>query len=490
MDTELPYGPWKKVLTAQWKDYPLQIFQNEEHLLLILLFEKQNNEITGLLVMERKPFLIEGDLSKVMLAQKRDITFIEKFSKNDHKQFMLLDASPQFISYTAEELEAEITKQYGELESMGRIIKKTLEANGHVKVKDSKQMTDKDAQYLFGDPLSLMALLQGKPMTVHEPSTVKTPFGTDFHNQVVEIPMENLRATTIVGGTQEKRVHAMHVVIENVLFNHTPCLVFDGDNALSGLGLPNHDAQGLERFNLHDKPVGFSVKEYRLGKDLFIDLKLIDAGLFLSAFHLKETNVAPLIQRLYEEKRKELSSLDDLSNELVQLHESREIPRFLIQRAVRIIRVINKGYSNLFAKNISEELSASWKEEIGRVIYVNLSDQHEDIRQLGMYSLLKATANSSPSEFTLMIAFEPDISKLHPRTRQLLIDLYQKGIGFVVHDDHESSFKTLPNSLQIEIVGNDVILGGLGMTNKTRIVLRPTHSKCTEFSTAAPHKEK
>ena len=102
MELELPYGPWTKVFSAQWKSFPLQILENPEHTLLVLLFEKADNEVTGILVLERKPFGIEGDLSKVLLAQKRDVTFVEKRSKNDSQQYLIVDATQeQLVSITS-----------------------------------------------------------------------------------------------------------------------------------------------------------------------------------------------------------------------------------------------------------------------------------------------------------------------------------------------------------------------------------------------------
>ncbi len=480
MDVELPYGPWTKLLTAQWKDYPLQIHENPEHVLLVLLFEKKDNEVSGVLVLQRKPYFLEGDLSKVMLAQKRDLTFIEKRTKGGSQQYVLVDATPAFIPYSQEALEQEIVKQYGELESVGKILKKMLEESGHVKVREARKLEESEVQPLLGDPLSLLALLQGRVVLPAEPE-VRGPLGTDLHKQIVDVPLRQMRGTRIVGGTHEKRLHVLHLLLENALMNHTPCLVFDSEEAFGGLAVPNAEAEGLDRFG-RSKPVGFTMKDYRLGKSLFIDLELVDAGLFLSAFGLEKANAAPLIQSTFEDKRAKTASLADLAMEVSKTPPTQETPAFLINRAARVLGVIQKGYADVFAKNTSEEVVTPWKEEVGKVIRVNLAGQRPEIQQLAMFSLLKGILASSPHGFTLLVAFEPDASQLHERTLRIVKELYQQGLGYVVHDGHESGFEQLEKgSLYVELVGNDVIIGE-GDAPKRRLVLRPSFSQCTEFA--------
>ncbi len=482
MEMDLPFGPWEKIFSAQWKNYPLQILENPDHLLLVLLFEKKDNEVSGILVLQRKPFLIDGDLSKVMLAQKRDLTFIEKRSAASTQSYVLIDATPGFVAYQQEALEAEIAKQYAELESVGKLLKKSLEGTGHVKVTDAKKADTTQMQPLLGDPASLLALLQGKAVPLAE-SDAKAPLGMDLHSQVADVPLQKMRGSTVVGGTREKRLHVLHVLIENALLNHTPCLVFDTQNAFAGLASPNPDGTGLEHY-AQDKPVGFALKEYHLGKGMYIDLSFVEPALFLAAFALEKSNVAPVISKAYEAGRGRLFSASELAGEVLKTPETRETPRFLIQRAARILQVIHKSYSAVFAKNASEELTLPWKEESGKVIRITLSDYKPEIAELASYALLKSISANSPSGFTLLVAFEPNASQLTANTLRVVRELYKSGVGFALHDDHENGFGELGKAtLQVEIVGNDVIVGTEGETNKKRVILRPAYSQCAEFTT-------
>lgn len=486
METELPYGPWVKIFSAQWKDYPLQILENPEKCLLTLLFEKKDNSVTGILALLRRPYALEGDLSKLMLPQKRDLTVVEKRTKSETRQYLLLDATPGFVNYEQEALEAEVVKQYEELESAGKVLKAALESGGQVKLKDAKRAGEEGMQPLLGDPVALLALLQGRAVAVTTETDAQAPLGMDLHNQVVTVPFTKMRTSSVVGGTREKRRHVLHLLMENALLNHTPVLLFDDDDAFAGLTTPNRDAQGLERFP-QDRPVGFSVKEYRLGKGLFIDLSLIETPLFLTAFALEKANVAPLIEKAFEGARGRISSVDELAGEVLKTPETRETPRFLIQRAARVLRVIHKGYAALFAKNLSEELVTPWKEEIGKVLRIVLAGQREDIQLLATHALLKSVAKSSPSGFTLYLAFGKNASELGPYTLNLVRDLARQGLGFAVHDENENNFPELGAiSLQVEIVGNDAIVGVEGESQKRRVVLRPAYSQCNEF-TVNPH---
>ena len=76
MQLDLPMGPWTKIVSAQWGDYPLTVYQNPERLMLLSLFEKNGDKVKGVLLFLKKGFVIEGDPSRFMLSQRRDMILV------------------------------------------------------------------------------------------------------------------------------------------------------------------------------------------------------------------------------------------------------------------------------------------------------------------------------------------------------------------------------------------------------------------------------
>ncbi len=487
MEDDLPYGPWKKFFTATWNGYPLQAYQNADRAVLMLLFEKKGDEVSGVLVLERRGFVVDGNFSGASIAQ-RDLTFIEKHSRNASYKFAVIDSTPAFVPYSAEELANEVTKQYGELESVGKVLKKALAELTGAKIRELKRAEEKEAEALWGDPLTLLSIGKRGEMLVRETGGAKAVLGITAGKEAYELPLDKLRAVGVVGGSKEKRLHALHVVIECAVGNGVPCMLFDADNSFSGIGLPNRDNANFKAFGMGE-PTGFSLKSYELGKGLFVDLELIESDQFLAAFNIEKSEVAAIIKKVYEEKRGRISFLGDLVAELNSLPETADSPRYVTNKATRVLETIQKINPSLFAKNISEELSEPWKDGTGKVIHVSLAGQRPEISRLVIYSLLKSLLRPSISGFTVLIALAADSSAFNDELGKLLQALYRQGKGFAVEGEHEVEVSAAAEPrLLVEIVGDDVVLTDREDKTKKRITLRPAYSHCSEY-TATPAKK-
>ncbi|MFH1107458.1 MAG: hypothetical protein V1787_06210 [Candidatus Micrarchaeota archaeon] len=487
MEEELPYGPWKKILAANWNGYPLQVYENTDRLLLMLLFEKKGDEVSGVLVLERRGYMIEGSIGGTSIAQ-RDMVVIEKRSKDGAFKYAIIDSTPGFVPYSAEDLANEVTKQYGELESIGRVLKKTVADFSGAKLIELKKATEREAEGLMGDPLLLLSLAGHGGGGVRETAGAKVIIGLTAGKEHYEIPLDKLRSVGIAGGSKEKRLHALHVAVEGALENNVPCLLFDTVNAFTGLGLPNRDSADYKGYGM-EGAMGFPLKAYELGKGLFIDLELIESDMFLSAFKVEHSDVARAIKKVYDEKHGRISFLGDLVSELNALPESPDYPRFVTNKAIRVLETIQKLNPSLFAKNISDELSEPWKDGVGKVVHVGLAGQRPEIQQLVIYSLLKALLRPSLSGFTVMVAFEPDAGQLDAEAGKLLQMLYRQGKGFVLEAEHEIDLSRLADpQLMIEIIGSDAVLTDKEEKSKKRVTLRPAYSHCSEYA-AVPMKK-
>ncbi|MFH1257562.1 MAG: hypothetical protein ABIG96_03660 [Candidatus Micrarchaeota archaeon] len=486
-DLDLAHGPWKKFVSATWGNFPLQVYQNPDKALLITLFEKKDDEILGVLVLQRRVLVIDGDPSKFSLAQKREMTLMEKIMRENRFKYLVLDSTPAFVPYSESELSNEIAKQYDELDALMKITKKGIESTGDVKARDMKTASEDEVQNFLGDPLAILSfskkgVLVREMHDGHAATITKVLLGTDRDEQKVEVNLKSMFSTVIIGDSREKRLHLMHILMEDALLNSIPCIVFDSSGAFTGLALPNKSKEDFEKFGMRSSPIGFPFKQYDLGKSLFVDLSMIDADLFLSSFNLEKCDAAPLFKKVYEEKKDKLSVLGDLIVELTNFKETKEFPKFTILRAIRVIEVLQKSNPMLFGKNISEELSSPWKDGLGKVLYVSLAKQRDEVKRLVMNSLLKTITSSPFTQNSVLVVFEPEPLLLKDEILRQLPDFPKNGKGFILQTEHDVDVAIIQDPmLKLEIVGNETIVSEKN-EGKKRFTSRPGYSMDTEYS--------
>ncbi len=494
-DLELAHGPWKRIISATWGTYPIQIYQNPDKVLLIALFEKKDDEITGVLVLERRALLLEGDATNYSLTQKREMSLVEKITREDRYKYLIVDSTPAFIPYTEADLSNEVSKQYEELDALVKLTKKGLESSGDVKAKELKHATEEEVQNLLGDPISILSfskkgVLVKEAHEGHATSAASVLLGMDREGEKVEANLKSVFSSAILGDNTGKRHHLMHILTEAALINNVPCIVFDSEGAFTGLAVPNKHKADLDKYSMKSLPIGFPFKQYEVGKSLFVDLSLIDAELFLSSFNLEKSDIAPLIKKVYEDHQDKLSVLGDIISELSDVKEGKELSRFLILRAIRIMSVLQKTHPQLFGKNISEELSAPWKDGLGKVIYIPLPKEEAEVSRLIINSIIRTVSASPFSSNSVLFVFEPTPEVLKEEILKQISEFPKQGKGFVVNAYQETDSPAFQEPLlKLELVTNEVIVSEKN-ANKKRFEPRPAYSTCSEFETAPPEEKK
>lgn len=486
-DLELAHGPWKRIVSATWGSFPVQIYQNPEKVLLIALFEKKDDEITGVLVLERRALILEGDPSKFSLQQKREMTLIEKITRENRFKYLIVDSTPAFIPYSESELSNEVAKQYEELDALLKITKKGLESGGEVKANELKNGSEDEIQNLLGDPLAILSISK-KGILVkdsregHSVAASKVLLGIDREGGKVEVSLKSVSSAIILGDSHEKRLHLMHILAEGALLNSIPCVVFDSSGAFSGLALPGKDRSEFEKYSMKPLPIGFQLKQYELGKGLFVDLSMISADMFLSSFGLENADIAPLLKKIYDDSHDRLCVIGDIIAELAKFKETKEIPKFMILRAVRIMEVLQKGSPMLFGKNISEDLAAPWKDGMGKVLYIPLPKERDEVKRLVILSIMRTVTSSPFSASSVLFVFEPDAGILRDEIIKQLPEYPKQGKGYLVQADHDVDIAAFSDPLlKLEVIGNEVILSEKNEP-KRRFITRPAYTTCNEFT--------
>jgi len=467
-----------------WGNYPYTIHTNPDKALLLVVYDKTGDSVSGLLVSMRQPLAVEGDLSKFILAQKREMIYQEKFAGGTRYAYLFVGSSPAYIPYSSDDLLAEVKKQYLELNTLAKTAKELVDGYG-AKARFLEEAGDEWVQALLGDPLSLIAL--SKPLgPLREEAFAKSNIGLNLEGEEVTVKIESLARALVVGATPKDRKHGLHLLAEAAVLANMPIVIFDSDGAFEGLAVTNDKTAAFEEFGMKPMPVSFQFKSFELGRNLFVDPALLNSDQFLTAFGLLNTDIASLFKQVYEARKAGFATLDDLATELGRIPESRENPQYLISKAVRAVRIIQRAAAGVFGRSLTPELLRPWQDNLGRVHYVNLRGVRPQLANLVLASFLQNMVPAPTKRTSAVVILSNDMRELLPLTDSLK-RFDGSGIGLAIHAENESdaSFLREP-TLRIEfITPKEAALTELG-EKRVRLRLRPAYSKCTEESAPAP----
>lgn len=475
MTLDLPNGPWNKIASCEWNEYPLSIYQNPSKAILVILFDKES-ENKKVLVLLKKVLVVEGDLSKFFLSQRRDFTLIEKASRNSSLKYLLIGPPPLIVDYSQDSVVEAVKDAFKEASSMAQLAVEVLRGF-KASAKELKEADDEVITGLFGDPMMLFSLSSTCIPSSSPANYSKALLGVNREGKEVEIKLESLKGLVVIDGQSEKRKHMLHILSESALMNGIPVIMFDSEGIFSGLALPNRDSSKFSDFKMSSSPLGFPYKELEAGKGLFVDLSFLSHDFFCDVFGFPP-ELRGLIQTAFEKKPS--SVLEDLITSLGEATEKVNT-QYILLKAIRALRVVQKKFPNLFGKNYASELQAPWDAGVGKFYQINLSSQQKEVHFLLMSSILNSLQKTPSSQLSLVVVFEPDASLLSSQVLESVKKLSSQGIAFVYNLENELELKKIGLETQnkIDLVQDEAVLNEDGEGLK-RFTVRPAYSQCTE----------
>lgn len=484
-ELDLPYGPWKRLASCDWDGFPVSVYLNPDKLLLTLLYEKHGEQVSGMLVALKKVFVTDLDLTKTMQTQRREMTVIQKASRERVSRYLLVGATPAYCNYGQEALVECIGRQMNELQALTQFTQDLAQAY-KAGLKELKNAGDEYAQTLLGDPLAMLSLYNPQGAPLREQRATKAVVGLDSRGEFVQLPVNALSASIVVGGRKQDRLHLMHVLIESALTNNIPCLVFDSNNCFTGLAKPSKDTRGFTQHGMTAMPLGFPFQEFALGRGVYIDLSVVPPSFFLHAFGLQETEVGRILEKGLG--REGVNSLSQLGEQVRAFKESREATQYAINKCLRCIRVIEAKYPSVFGKNPPSEVLLPWHEGIGKVFHLNTKGAPAHLQFLLIATLLRLIQFPGGKSVRVLVGFDADLSELYTDVLLLAEQAREKGAGFLLQAEHELDVQALENpSLEIELVGGEAVASMEG-EKPLRFTARPTYTECSETNTASTQK--
>ncbi|PIO06285.1 hypothetical protein COT29_01730 [Candidatus Micrarchaeota archaeon CG08_land_8_20_14_0_20_59_11] len=443
---DFPNGPWNKTAVAQWAGHPVTIYQNAEKILLMLVFDEADDKsVKGLLVLMKKPFLVEGSPDAFAEAQSRSLVVVQKVSREAKRTFLLVEATPAYIEYSQAKLFDSVRAGCDELEALGKIVADIASVHG-TKATELRRVPPEIGDALTGDPL-LLFLMPASGVAAGAPTEAAKIMllGTDADGKAVETSTVLLKRAAIAGSGQ-KQAQALQVLCENALLAETPCIIIDSYGTLGGMGERNAEPDCKRFCEANDlQPQGFALSKALFGADFSIDLTVVSASAFAKTF------------RLTDEIRQALPALMPPT-----LQDAAEQARG--GRAVRAMRVLQKQYSSLFGRAAISPPAAGG-------IYVNLSRQPGEVRTLAIISLLNSLQNGNA-----FVAMNEDLAGAPDELKGAIAALENRGFSYACCAAHPSDLSFVKDpTLAIEAVGEETIATIHG--EKRRFILRPTLSK-------------
>ena len=501
-ELNLPFGPWKKIFSGDWTGHSASLFKNPDNLLLLVIFEKEGEKVKGVLVLMKKIFLVKGDMARFIATQRRDITILEKRSTDFSAKYVMVGADPIYIPFSPESFSDSIRKVFESTESVGRVIKEVL-ASYDLQCTDLKSAPDEYVASIFEDPITLIALPSAKSVSTVEtkeahavPSFAEgfvrpgfVPLGVDSESEVIEVKMKNLRDVIVFGGAEAMRRQTMHVLIEGALLNGFPVIVFDWSGIFSGLSLPNADDSEFKNFKINITATGFPVKGFEAGPNAHADLNLVEAEGLRESLGVGTDPASEIIISKIVSLKNRIGTFADVLNELKATQETRVNTKYQINKALRIITVLQKSsFGALGGKNIVGDLVTPWVGGIGKVAYVSFKNVRPDISKIVAYSIIKSISDflksASKRDISVFIAFDSPVifdqktPNYLKEVTDLLTESIQNGCGVCIQSQNDFEIpKPIADmsTLRLDTLEQDVAVREIEERPK-KARLRPTLS--------------
>ncbi|MBI2445060.1 hypothetical protein HYV43_01595 [Candidatus Micrarchaeota archaeon] len=464
-ELSLPYGPWNRLASAQWTGHPLSVYVNAENMVMLTVFDKSEKNINGMLVLLKKPLLVEGKTDAFAATQPRELTLIEKLSAGRHVKYLLLESTPYYVPYTQADLIKVIQRQYAELTGLSKVLF-TASASFDFKVTELHP-NDPQTEALLGDPFTLFALSSITPSDSVAVGSNRRLFrlvlGLDASGQPVDAGMADCGKTAVLGATHAERLQALNVLCESALSAGVPCILFDSSGTFAGLGALAEKPRDLEKFGIQFPPSAYPFKSYALGQGLLIDLRLVPLDVFENRLGLSNKDVHAVMERVGTQA----STLEDLVQRAETLPEAKPATQYAIRKAARALRALQKTYPATFGKNTFSDLAAPW--DFGsKVFYVDLRGKDAAVAELCALSLLSVLQTADRTTPSVLVVFDRPAATLSDRIQSSIPPC----AALALSAEHEADLRFTP-TLALDVMGRNEAVVAMPHRDKKRILLRP-----------------
>ncbi len=496
MEFKIRKGPWETIFSGNLEGFEVEMNSNPDGLLLVVVLEKEGEEIAGAVVEVFKVFHAEGSIEDFIETLPKEATVLLKHEPKETTKFLLLSSSPSYVKYEENTFCDEVEELMGKLKTSGMMIKDFSKAYD-LQLTELNKTPERIRSAFFSQPM-LVPLITPKGIQEEVSATERITgkgtirLGLTKANTMINEPLELMLKTTIFGSSSKDRKHVIHLIAEGTLMSNTPAIIFDWDKSFIGLNKPNPNTKMLQDYHIDLEPIGFPVKHF-VREQIKIDLNLISVKGLLELIGMKEGEEQQIIARMIKEgKPKTIEELINTAKKIELRDESKATNKY---RTIRILTLLKKKYKGLFEGQINiKEMSKRWSSSMGKAEIIHLEGFDKTAAALLIHNILKALYlefSSTKGRINAMVLL-PEIKPIldikektiiSTETLELLDKLKSAGIGFALSSDRPIDLRKeimKISEAEIFIINRNDVGVKVAKSKQFRIKLRPGLSTCEE----------
>ncbi len=494
-------GPWTKLFEGTVEGQSIEIHSNNESMILVIVYEKEKDNIVGMVLELFKAFSCSGEIEAFTESLPKDAIVFLKHNENRTFKFFVLGSSPMYCEYDEEKAISEFDDLLKNTNNTAKMIMDVSKAYD-LSLTPIHEALEDEKQAFFAEPIAMQMLSHATMVPQKKGAAEITGIpgelllGITKDGSIAKEPLELFNKTIITGPNEQYRMHLAHIVIEGALLSSLAVVVIDWKNSFRGLSEPTKDLQGLRKFKVDFEPIGFPVAHFTVPENIKIELGAVDMRGLLELFGAGNNSATKIIVQKNSQKKHKNSN--DLIETIRKTASTEETSPYQLNKAVRILSLFELHYPNLFnGPNNFYEIAKSWMKGLGRAGIIHMENNDEKTNIMVVHSIIRGLLahfkeQGATNRLRAMIVI-PETKKILPaiETNSIsrtiaseLIELAAYGVGFTVSAEKATELsKEISEKAESEIgiiEKNDV---GIKIKNRKnyRALLRPGLSSCTEM---------
>ncbi len=498
MDFRIREGPWEKIFSGNLEGFQVEMNSNPNGLILVIVLEKENEEIQGAVIEIFKVFFAEGSTEDFIETLPKEAVILFKHEPKETTKFLLVSSSPSYVKYEENAFCDEAEQLMEKVETTSSMMKDFSKAYD-LQLTELNDAPERIKSSFFSHPI-IVPVLAPEEMPGREKTEIPTQksgkgavmMGLTKAGTIINEPLKLMMKTTIFGSTPKDRKHVIHLIAEGALMNSVPAVIFDWDKSFIGLNKPNPEEKILKDYKVDFEPIGFPIKHFTRD-ELHIDLNLITVKGLLELIGMKEGEEQQMISKLIKDKKPQ--SMEELisSAKKIELRDESKITNKY--RTIRILNLINNKYKGLFGgKNEIKEISKNWGKSIGRAGIIHMEGLDETVSTLLIHNILKGILleYSKNKEGINSAVLLPEIKEIIGSKKnsilateiiELLDKLKATGVAFALSSDRPIDLRKEVMKIseaEIFLIDRNDVGVKVAKSKQFRIKLRPGLSSCEE----------
>ena len=371
-------GPWKTILEGNFQGHEIEIATSPEAAMLVSIFEKKGEEITGMVLQAFSVFSAVGEAETFLESLQKEAIALSRHDGKRTIQFLALASSPAYSKASDEEPAKAIDALLKELEASSKKASSVAESF-ELQLTPLGKCSSAVKQAFFSQPAIIPLLVREREAISLEKEEAAVQSSETGHAVIlgmtkdgkqVKEPLQLFQRAIVSDGTIEQRSSFVQIIIESYLLANIPAVVVEEGNMFSGMAHPTTKTAELQSQGLHIEAIGFPTKEFYPGKNLKVNINLVNSGGFLSLFGCNDKIVEKAMQKALEKGKVE--KIHELISRIESMTQEEMENQYLKRRAERIVGLADMTYPEMFAgENNLDEMIKSWFGKIGKVSMVH-----------------------------------------------------------------------------------------------------------------------